>query len=90
VLAYDFAVNTSPQPFLGQSVWLGMTAGLGTAGLPGPTQGAGPGGGWASLLLPVPANAALSGLSVYGQWLVLDGAGPYGLASSDALGFTIF
>jgi hypothetical protein len=56
----------------------------------GLTQGTGPGGGFASLAFTVPNVPSLRGISLFGQWLILDPLGPSGLASSNAFGFPIF
>jgi hypothetical protein len=53
--------------------------------VPGPA-----GDGYATHALPVPPVPFLAGLSIYGQWLVIDPAGPSGLASSNAFGVTLF
>jgi hypothetical protein len=47
--------------------------------------GSGPGGGSASLGLPIPSDSAFAGLTFYAQWLVTDPGGFSQLALSDGL-----
>jgi len=52
--------------------------------------GTGPGSGFGSVSLRLPdPHPALRGLSVYGQWVLVDPAGP-SAATSDAFGMTLF
>ena len=61
-----------------------------TTGGVGLTQGSGAGGGYASLTIGLPSDPAFAGVSLFGQWLIVDALGPVGFASSDAFGFTLF
>jgi cytochrome c peroxidase len=86
--ALDFAGSTTPFSFLGQNVYLAMfDPRLYFQGL---TQGSAPGQGWSSIMLPIPGDPYLSGLPLYGQWLIGDGNGPSGLTSTNAFTTTLF
>jgi hypothetical protein len=89
-LALDVAAGTTPVSLLGHDVYLAMTPALYIVSLPGVTLGSGAGGGYATLPLPIPNTPQLAGLPLFGQWLVLDAAGPYGATTSDAFGFTVY
>lgn len=89
-LVWDVAVHATPVSMLGQQVHLAGTPALVLVGMPGPTLGTAPGGGHGSTVFGIPGMAALRGASFYGQWLVLDAAGPFGLTTSDAFGLQLF
>lgn len=89
LLAWDVASSAVPTVVLGQNVYLALTPGLVFTGV-GLTQGAGPGTGWSQATLAVPAAQQLQGLSLHGQWVVLDALGPFGLTVSDAFRLTVF
>lgn len=48
-------------------------------------EGAGPGEGWGSVVLPVPEDPQYLGTSLYAQWVVLDSGAPGRLAASPAI-----
>ena len=54
------------------------------------TQGTAPGEGYASFSLALPTQSSFVGVSIFGQWLVVDPLGPNGFGSSNAFGFTMF
>jgi cytochrome c peroxidase len=86
-LLLDLASSPTPTPILGQNLYLTPGASVLFTGL----AVTGPGGdGYATHALPIPPTPFLAGLSIYGQWLVIDPAGPSGLASSNAFGLTLF
>jgi hypothetical protein len=89
LLALDLAGSTTPTVQLGQNVYLACSPAL-VFTAPGATQGSGPGSGWSSTTLAIPGAPQLQGLSCYGQWVVLDPAGPSGLTVSDAFRSTLF
>lgn len=55
-----------------------------------PLSGFGPGGGFATVQQPLPANPALGGFVVYTQFFVFDPAAPFGLSASRGAEVTLF
>ena len=58
-------------------------------GLTTSIAGNAPGTGFASYLLPIPADVVLRGVPLAGQWLVVDPLGPAGASSSRAFELTV-
>lgn len=85
----DFAPAPVPFQALGQNVYIGLTPASATF-IPGITAPKTSGAGYQSIRLPIPNDAFLSGAPIYGQWLVFDGNGPFGFASSGAITTTLF
>lgn len=85
----DFAPAPVPFQALGQNVYIGLTPASATF-IPGITVAKNSGPGYQSIRLPIPNDAFLSGAPIYGQWLVFDGNGPFGFASSGAITTTLF
>ena len=88
-LVTDLFANTTPTILLGHNVYVAQSPALITAGI-GLTLGSGPAGGYLSLPIAVPNDPGLAGATLFGQWLVVDPAGPFGFASSDAFGVSLF
>ena len=88
-----FVLDFAPAPFpfqaLGQNVYVGLTAASSTF-IPGLTAAKTSGPGYQSVRLPIPNDTFLTGLPIYGQWLVFDPNGPFGFASSGAITTTLF
>jgi cytochrome c peroxidase len=76
-------------PFLGATSWLAHPTS--SILIPaGTLLGSGPGAGWTSHVLALPADPTLLGTRLYAQWFVLD-AGPWGSASaSEAVRLDLF
>ncbi|MEZ6036132.1 MAG: cytochrome c peroxidase [Planctomycetota bacterium] len=89
LIAWDVAANATPFVFLGLNVYLAGTPNLALSGLQA-TQGVGPGGGYDSFTLPIPAAPQLAGVTLFGQWLSLDPQAVAGLTISDAFQLTLF
>lgn len=89
-VVWDFAASAWPANVLGHAVYLAQTPAMTVAGGQGLTLGAGAGGGFSSFSLSLPNDPAFRGVSLFGQWLVVDPTGPVGFASSNAFGFSIF
>jgi cytochrome c peroxidase len=89
-LVFDFAANTTATNVLGHSVYLAQTPAMTSVAGQGLTLGAGPGGGFGSFTFALPNDVGLRGVSLFGQWLIVDALGPVGFASSNAFGLTIF
>jgi hypothetical protein len=89
-LVLDTAGSTTPTAMLGQNVYLANPAPVTFAGLTAPAAGGAPGDGFSSSILPIPSNPGLVGVRLYGQWLLIDAAGPFGLTSSNAFSLTVF
>jgi cytochrome c peroxidase len=89
-VVWDLAANATPNMLFGHSVYLAQSGAMtvGTGG--GLTMGAGPGGGFGSFTFALPNAPAFAGVSLFGQWLVVDPLGPLGFSSSNAFGFTLF
>ena len=85
----DFAPAPVPFQALGQNVYIGFTPAMQTF-FPGLTQSTNAGSGYTSVRLPIPNDQFLTGLGLYGQWLVFDGNGPSGFASTGAISTTLF
>ena len=85
----DFAPAPVPFQALGQNVYIGFTPAMQTF-FPGLTQSTNAGSGYTSVRLPIPNDQFLTGLGLYGQWLVFDGNGPNGFASTGAISTTLF
>ncbi len=88
LLLLDFAAATPTTTMFGQNVYLAMSGPFWYAIQT--ISGAAPGRGFASQSVPVPNAPTLVGLQVFGQWMIGDGAGPYGLTSSNAFTATLF
>lgn len=89
-LVLDVAANQVPAVILGQNVYLALTPAHTPVAVPQLVQGAAPGTGYSSLTFPIPQQPGLRGMTVFGQWLVFDPQGPFGVVVSDALGFPVF
>ncbi|MEC7582777.1 MAG: cytochrome c peroxidase [Planctomycetota bacterium] len=87
-LVLDSVLNPTPTVILGQNVYLGQTPNMAFVGL-GLTQGSG-NDGYGMATLSIPAGPSLTGLTFYGQWLMTDPQGPFGLTVSDAFSMPIF
>ncbi|MCA8947868.1 MAG: hypothetical protein KDE27_00095 [Planctomycetes bacterium] len=90
LIGWDLAGLQTSQQIAGIDVWLALSpaASLTVAGL---LQGsAGAGSGHLSWTFALPAQPALAGLQLFGQWLVGDPAGPNGLAATGAFRLTLF
>ena len=74
---------------LGQNIYIGLSPATQTffAGITTPTMF---GDAYSSVRLPIPNDQFLSGAPLFGQWLVFDGNGPNGFASSGAITTTLF
>jgi len=85
----DFAPAPAPFQLLGQNIYIGLTPATQTffAGITTPKVS---GDAYASVRLPIPNDQFLSGAPLFGQWLVFDGNGPNGFASSGAITTTLF
>ncbi|MEX1026297.1 MAG: cytochrome c peroxidase [Planctomycetota bacterium] len=88
------AVDVTRDPGLG-TVLFGATVhlGLGPATTVTPTGALasdGRGGGWLSIVCPIPDSSALTGASLFAQWFVLDSSAPGGLAASAGLEVPVF
>jgi len=88
-IVWDLFANAQPTNVLGHNVYLAQTPAMTTGGI-GLTQGSGSGGGYASFVFGLPTASSFVGVSLYGQWLIVDPLGPAGFASSDAFGLTLF
>ena len=88
-MVWDLFVNPTPTVVLGHNVYLAQSSVLTTGGV-GLTLGSGTGGGYASLTFDLPTDPGFAGVSLFGQWLVVDALGPVGFGSSNAFGFTMF
>ncbi len=88
-VVWDLFSNASPTNVFGHNVYLAQSPAMTTAGV-GFTQGSGTGGGFASTTLGLPANPAFAGAILWGQWLVVDPAGPVGFSSSNPFGLPLF
>ena len=83
------AVDMAGVPFRGANLYVHM--GTGTRILPvGSLSGTGAGGGFASITLPIPADASLLGTTMYGQWVVLEPTLGGRIAASEAVALTYF
>ncbi|MFO1077520.1 MAG: cytochrome c peroxidase [Planctomycetota bacterium] len=89
LVAWDLFANQTPTVVLGHNVYLAQSPALVTAGI-GFTQGSGAGGGYTSFTIALPANPSFAGISLFGQWLIADAAGPVGFASSDAFALPLW
>ena len=90
LLVFDFAASPSPVTVLGHAVYLAQTPAMTSVAGQGLTLGAGPGGGFGSFVFALPNDPGLRGVSLFGQWLIVDAQGPAGFSSSDAFGLVIF
>lgn len=88
-IVWDLGTNPAPTMLLGHSVYLQQTPALVSGGI-GLTQGSGAGGGYASLAFPLPAAASFAGVTLAGQFLIVDPLGPVGFGSSNAFELTLF
>ena len=88
-VVFDLAANQTPTNVLGHAVYLAQTPVMTTAAAP-LLLGSGPGAGFGSFVIAVPNAPGLAGVSLFGQWLIVDAAGPQGFSSSNAFGFTLF
>jgi cytochrome c peroxidase len=84
----DFAGSSTPVSVLGQNMYVSLFDPR--AYMLGSTQGTAAGKGWSGITLAIPADPYLVGLPLYGQWVIGDGAGPFGLTSSNAFQTTVF
>jgi cytochrome c peroxidase len=89
-LIFDFAANAGPTNVLGHSVWLAQTPAMTSVAGQGLTLGTGPGGGFGSFTFPLPNDPGLRGVSLFGQWLIVDPLGPAGFGSSNPFGLVLF
>ncbi len=89
LLGIDFLPSPAGIPFAGVTVWLGPTPALHLAAVPA-LDGVGPGGGTTSLTFPLAPQPAFAGIDLFGQWIVVDQAGPQGFSASDAFTFELF
>lgn len=85
----DFAPAPAPFQVLGQNIYIGLTPMTQTF-FAGVTAAKNNGVGYQSVRLPIPNNTFLAGAPIYGQWLVFDGNGPSGFASSGAISTSLF
>jgi hypothetical protein len=91
-LLLDIAGSTTPTVVLGQNAYLANPlnpAFVTFAGLTSPASGGVAGEGFSSSILPIPLNQAFVGVPLYGQWLLFDPAGPFGLTTSNAFSLTL-
>ena len=88
-LLLDFAGSTTGMPLLGQTFYLTFNATTQFIGLTAPLS-ASPGAGSASQGLALPVANMFAGLPIFGQWLLLDAAGPFGITSSNAFRVNLF
>lgn len=85
-------MQQSPTPgylVMGATVNLGLSASFALTA-PLTLLPDGNGGGWTSLVAAIPDNPTLSGVSVFGQWFVLDPQAAGGVAASQGLEVPIF
>ena len=88
-LVWDLATAPAPQTVIGLRVELALSPATIILGA-GTTQGpAGAGKGVGSFTFAVPATPQLSGLVLYGQWLLGDPQGPGGFTTSDAFSLQV-
>ncbi|MBK8100952.1 MAG: hypothetical protein IPK26_28040 [Planctomycetes bacterium] len=83
---WDAAATPAPTILFGQNVYLARTPSLTFTAPPGLTDAQ----GYSSAMLPIPLQPSLRGLQFFGQWLILDAAGPFGMTVSDAFGLRVF
>jgi cytochrome c peroxidase len=88
LLVVDFAAQNPPTTMFGQNIYLGLVAPR-WYGTP-TTQGPGPGQGFSYVPVPIPSTPNIVGIQFFGQWLVGDPAGPFGMTTSNAFAATIF
>lgn len=89
ILLLDWAGNSRGTVIAGVRVHLGLTPGLFFA-FPTALRGSGAGNGYASGWLPVPDDASLHNVSLFGQWFSIDAGAPTGITASEALRATFF
>lgn len=89
-VVWDLAANQAPTTLLGHAVYLAQTPAMTVGSGGGLTQGSQPAGGFGSITFALPSDPSFAGVSLFGQWLVVDAQGPVGFASSNAFGFTMF
>lgn len=89
-LLLDIGVAVPPSSMFGHSLHLAGTGALTVLPGQGLTLGAGAGGGFGSVTLPMPGDPAFAGFPLFGQWLVIDPAGPLGFASSNGFWLPLF
>jgi len=88
VLLYGPTMLLSPRPFQGAMLYVELGGGSKIKRI-GAMAGSGPGDGWGSATLALPADPLLVGQQFFAQWLVLDPqGGGQRLAASDAVSIT--
>jgi cytochrome c peroxidase len=76
-------------PFAGTDLHIGLGPGLQILRI-GALEGVGPGGGFGTCSISVPADPALVGTSLFGQFLVVDNGGPGRFAATPGVRFDWF
>ncbi|MFO1077601.1 MAG: cytochrome c peroxidase [Planctomycetota bacterium] len=82
LLGWDLAGSPQPTTYAGLDVHLALTPAASLAFAGYLLGGNGPGSGHLSRAFALPANPAFAGVTLYGQWLVADPAGPSGFAAT--------
>ncbi len=79
-------VISDTDPGVGTSIPATGTLFRGTAN----TQNTGSGNGWASITVPIPNSASVSGQTFYARWYITDQAAANGFSVTQAAQFTVF
>lgn len=87
---FDVAAAPLPTIVLGHALHLAQTPAMTVVAGLGPTFGTGPGGGFGSVALALPGDPSFAGFTLFGQWLVVDPAGPMGFSSSNGFSLPLF